>query len=51
MFKKAFGQAKKMQKKVILLSNIFSNKFDDLVTSFDKEDIIYCHQTKNATSL
>ena len=29
---------------------MFSNKLDDLVNSYDKEDIILCRQTKNATS-
>ncbi len=30
------------------LSNMFSNKFDDLIDSFNKEDIISHHQNRNA---
>lgn len=31
-------------------SNVLSNKLDDFVNTFDKEDIINCYQTRNATS-
>lgn len=34
------------------LSNIFSNKLDDLINISNKEDVISrCHQTRNMTSL
>lgn len=32
----------------MLLSNILSNKLDDFVDNFDKEDVISCHQNRNA---
>ena len=34
----------------MLLSNAFSNRLDDLVDTFDKEDIISRRPTRNATS-
>lgn len=33
------------------LSNIFSNRVNHLVDSFNDKDVINCHQSKNATSL
>ncbi len=33
------------------LSNVFSNRLDDLVDSSDEEDVIRCRRTRNATSL
>lgn len=50
MLKQVLGQSKKLQKKVVPLSNMFSNRLDDFVNSFNKKDIICCHQIKNATS-
>ncbi len=32
------------------LSNMFSNRLDDLVDSSDEEDVISCRQNRNATS-
>lgn len=32
------------------LSNLFSNKLNNLVNSFEEENIISCHPGKNATS-
>ena len=34
----------------MLLSNIFSNKLNELVNSFDKEDVISCRQNRYTTS-
>ena len=34
----------------MLLSNMFNNKLNDFVDSSDKEDVISCHQNKNAIS-
>lgn len=39
-----------MQKEIILLSNLFSNRLDNFVNSFDKENIICYCQTKKVTS-
>lgn len=50
MLKPVFEQSKKLQKKVMLLSNLFRNRLDDFVNSSDKEDVIYHCQTKNARS-
>ena len=44
-------KSKELQEKIISLLNIFSNKFDNLVNSFNKEDFNSCHKNKNATSL
>lgn len=35
----------------MLLSIVTSNRLDKLINSSNKEDVIYCYQTKNATSL
>ena len=34
---------------MVLLSNIFSNRFDDLLNISDKKDVISRHQTRNST--
>lgn len=34
----------------MLLSNVFSNRLNDLVDNSDKENIISCRQTRNKTS-
>ena len=39
-----------MQEEVVSLSNIFSNRFDDLVNSSNKEDVISRCQNRNLTS-
>lgn len=39
-----------MQKEVVPLSNIFSDRLDDLVNSSDDEDVISRHRKRNATS-
>lgn len=41
-----------MQKEVVQLLNLFSTtRLDDLINSFDKEDIISRYQNKNTISL
>ena len=50
MLKQAFRQCKELQKKVGLLSNIFSNRLNDLVNSSDEEDVINQYHNKNAMS-
>ena len=50
MLKQAFGQGKELQEEVVLLSNAFSNRLDDFVDTSDKENVIGCRQTRNATS-
>ena len=50
MLKQAFGQGEDLQKEVVPLSNVFSNRLDDLVDTSDEEDVISRRQTKNATS-
>lgn len=39
-----------MPQKVILLSHVFNNRLNDLFNSSNKEDVIYCYQTKNTIS-
>ena len=51
MLKQAFRQDEKLQEEVVLLSNAFSNRLDDLVNTSNKEDIISHRQTRNTTSL
>lgn len=36
-----FGSSKELQKEILLLSNIYGNKFNDLVNSLDKKIIIW----------
>ncbi len=50
MLKQAFGRGEELQEEVVPLSNVFSNRLDDLVDSSDKEDVIRCRRTRNATS-
>lgn len=50
IYKNRFRQSKELGKKIVSLSNVFSNKFDNFVNSFDKKNVIYCCQTKNTTS-
>ena len=50
MLKQGFGRGKELQQEVVPLSNIFSNRFDDLVDSSDNKDVISRRQKKNATS-
>ena len=50
MLKQAFGRGKDLQEEVVPLSNVFSNRLDDLVDTSNKEDVISRHQTGNATS-
>lgn len=45
-----FGRNKELQKEIVPLSNIFSNRLNGLIDSFDKEDIISCCQNRNAKS-
>ncbi len=51
VLKQAFRRGEELEKEVVQLSNIFSNRLDDLVDSSDKEDVINCRQNRNATSL
>lgn len=46
-----FKQSKKLQKEVKLLSNIFSNRLDDFVNSYDEKDVISYCQNRNTMSL
>lgn len=39
-----------MQEEVLLLLNMLSNKFNDFVNTFNKQNIISRHQTRNAMS-
>lgn len=39
-----------MQKEIVPLSNIFSNRLDDFVDNSNKEDVISCCQNWDATS-
>ncbi len=50
MLKQAFGRGEELQEEVVPLSNVFSNKLDDLVDSSDEEDAIRCRRTRNTTS-
>ena len=50
MLKSAFGQDKNLQEEVVPLSNIFSNRFDELDNISDEEDIISRRYIRNATS-
>lgn len=51
MLKQAFEQSKELQEEVVPLSNVYSNRIDDLVDSSNKEDIINRYQSRNATCL
>ena len=50
MLKQAFGRGEDLQEEVVPLSNVFSNRLDDLVDTSDEEDVISRRQTGNATS-
>ena len=50
VLKQAFGRGEDLQEKVVPLSNVFSNRLDDLVDISDEEDVISHRQTGNATS-
>ncbi len=50
MLKQAFEQGEKLQEEVVPLSNMFSNRLDDLVDSSDEKNVICCRRTRNATS-
>ena len=45
-----FGENKEFQEEVVLLSNAYSNRIDNLIDSFDKENVISRRQSKNATN-
>ncbi len=49
MLKQAFERVEELQEEVVPLSNTFSNRLDDLVDSFDKEDVISRRRNRNAT--
>lgn len=49
MLKWAFRQDKKLQKKIMLLSNVFTYSLDNFLNSF-KKNVIYHLQTNNITS-
>ena len=51
MLKQAIEQDKNLWKKVVLLSNVFSNKLDDFINISDEEDVISHRQIENAASL
>lgn len=48
---KAFRRVEELQETVVPLSNIFNNKFDDLINSSDKKNVISCRQNRNSISL
>lgn len=50
MLKQAFKQDKELQKEVVPLFNAYNNRFDNLIDSFNKEDVISYEQTRNTTS-
>ena len=50
MLKQAFGQSKELQEEVVPLSNIFSNRLDDLIDSSNDKNVISRRQKKNPTS-
>lgn len=50
MLKQAFGRGEELQEEVEPLSNMFSNRLDDLVDSSDEEDVISRRRNRNATS-
>lgn len=50
MLKQAFWRGKELQKEVVPLYNIFSNRLDDFVDSSDDKDVINRRQRRNATS-
>lgn len=50
VLKKAFGQGEDLLEEVVPLSNIFSDRLDDLVDSSDNEDVISRRQSRNAKS-
>ncbi len=50
VLKHTFGQSKELQEKVVPLSNMISNKLDDLVDSSNGEDVISRRQNRNVTS-
>ena len=50
MLKQAFGQYKKLQEVVVLLSNAYGIKIDDFVDSSNKKNVISHHQSRNVTS-
>lgn len=41
MLKQTFRRGEKLQEKVVLLSNLYNNKLDNFVNSFNKKNIIY----------
>ena len=50
MLKQAFGRGEELQEEVVPLSNIFSDRLDDLVDSSNNKDVISRRQKRNATS-
>ena len=50
VLKHTFGRGENLQKEVIPLSNLFSNRLDDLVDTSDEEDVISRRRTENAIS-
>lgn len=50
MLKQAFEQGKELQKEVVPLFNIFSNRFDDLVDSSKVKDVITRYKRRHTTS-
>ena len=42
VLKQVFGRVEDLQKEVVPLSNVFSNRLDDLVNTSDEEDVINC---------
>lgn len=51
VLKLALRKGKKLQKEVVLLSNMYSNSLNDIVNSFKKENVISHCQNRNTISL
>ena len=51
MLKQAFRQGEDLQEEVVPLSNIFSNRLDNLVNTFKEKDVISQLHIGNATSI
>lgn len=43
-------QGKNLQEKVMPLFNMFSSRLDNFIGTSDEENIINCHQIRNATN-
>ena len=51
VLKQAFWQGKDLQEEIVLLFNVFSNRFNDFVDTSNEENVISRYQTRNAMGL